>query len=118
MSKFIDISDISWHNNGSKDFALRAEIETLPPHILPLQKLCAEWVIKDRAENCYLVECSNCGITYILGNNIPFDEWKNSDNRTFCGRCGRQMRELAPEEPAQSMAYNADLGCFTSCSIT
>jgi hypothetical protein len=28
------------------------------------------------------------------------------------------MRELAPEEPAQPMAYNADLGCFTSCSIT
>lgn len=116
MNKFIDISDIIWHNNGDGDFALRAEIDSLPKHTLPLQKIRAEWIIVSKADNSYLVECSNCHNHYILGNNIPFDEWKNSDNRTFCGHCGCQMREITPES-AQPMAYNADFGCFTSCSI-
>ena len=117
MSKFIDISDISWHNRDGEDVALRAEIEALPKHTLPLEPTRAEWVIKSRADSCYLVECSNCGNHHILGNNIPFEEWKKSDNRTFCGRCGRQMKDITPPETAP-LSYNDEFGCFTVCSMT
>ena len=49
----------------------------------------AEWVEDKQDEHCRLIKCSNCGLTFIVGNNIPYDEW--IEDRNYCRRCGARM---------------------------
>lgn len=52
----------------------------------------AEWVIKEEYERCRAIECSRCGSRYAVSINVPFDEWKATEKRRFCGSCGSDMR--------------------------
>ena len=49
----------------------------------------AKWVEDKQGEHCRLIKCSNCGLTFIVGNNIPYDEW--IEDRNYCRRCGARM---------------------------
>ena len=49
----------------------------------------AKWVEDKQDEHCRLIKCSNCGLTFIVGNNIPYDEW--IEDRNYCRRCGARM---------------------------
>lgn len=49
----------------------------------------AKWVEDKQDEHCRLIKCSNCGLTFIVGNNIPYDEW--IEDRNYCMRCGARM---------------------------
>ena len=49
----------------------------------------AKWVEDKQGERCRLIKCSNCGLTFIVGNNIPYDEW--IEDRNYCRRCGARM---------------------------
>lgn len=49
----------------------------------------AKWVEDKQDEHCRLIKCSNCGLTFIVGNNIPYDEW--IEDRNYCMRCGAKM---------------------------
>ena len=49
----------------------------------------AKWVEDKQGEVCRLIRCSNCGLKFIVGNNIPYDEW--IEDRNYCRRCGARM---------------------------
>lgn len=42
------------------------------------------------AKDCRLIECSECGNNYIVGYNVPFENW--IEGRNFCVKCGADMR--------------------------
>lgn len=48
-----------------------------------------KWVEDKQDEHCRLIKCSKCGLTFIVGNNIPYDEW--IEDRNYCRRCGARM---------------------------
>lgn len=50
----------------------------------------AKWVEDKQDEHCRLIKCSNCGLTFIVGNNIPYDKW--IEDRNYCLRCGARMK--------------------------
>ena len=62
--------------------AIRAAVELL-------KEQEAKWVEDKQGEVCRLIKCSNCGLTFIVGNNIPYDEW--IEDRNYCRRCGARM---------------------------
>lgn len=55
------------------------------------------WVEQNpnNSEKCRLIECDQCRSGYIVGFNVPYEDWVSSDNRNFCGRCGADMRGAA-----------------------
>ena len=57
--------------------------------IVLLKKKEAKWVEDKQGEVCRLIKCSNCGLTFIVGNNIPYDEW--IEDKNYCRRCGARM---------------------------
>lgn len=56
-----------------------------------------KWIIVDQGDTACLVECDQCGMHYIVANDV-FDEWLASDNRNYCPKCGAYMREKNGEE--------------------
>lgn len=56
-----------------------------------------KWVIVDQKDTACLVECDQCGMHYIVANDV-FDEWLASENRNYCPKCGAYMREKNGEE--------------------
>lgn len=69
-------------------------LETLEEHGLSLgqKKRRGKWIESNpkKSKSCRLVECSECGNTYIVNINIPLKEWARG-NKTFCGNCGAKM---------------------------
>lgn len=57
--------------------------------IAMLKEQEAKWIEDKQDEHCRLIKCSNCGLTFIVGNNIPYDEW--IEDRNYCRRCGARM---------------------------
>ena len=51
-----------------------------------------KWIIVDQGDTACLVECDQCGMHYIVGNDV-FDEWLAAENRNYCPKCGAYMRE-------------------------
>lgn len=45
------------------------------------------------SESCRLIKCSKCGFTYIVGFNVPYEDW--IEDRNYCTRCGAKMDEVA-----------------------
>ncbi len=56
-----------------------------------------KWIIVDQGDTACLVECDQCGMHYIVANDV-FDEWLASENRNYCPKCGAYMREKNGEE--------------------
>lgn len=54
-----------------------------------LKKQEAKWVEYGPTDVCRLIKCSNCGLKFIVGNNISYDEW--IEDRKYCRRCGAKM---------------------------
>ena len=48
-----------------------------------------KWVECKQAEHCRIIKCSRCGLSFIVGNNISYDEWIKDKN--YCRRCGARM---------------------------
>ena len=63
--------------------------ELMDRHYDRLKEQEAKWVEDKQDERCRLIKCSNCGLTFIVGNNIPYDEW--IEDRNYCRRCGARM---------------------------
>lgn len=63
--------------------------ELMDRHYDRLKEQEAKWVEDKQGERCRLIKCSNCGLTFIVGNNIPYDEW--IEDRNYCRRCGARM---------------------------
>ena len=42
-------------------------------------------------DKCRLIKCSECGLTYIVGYNIPYKDW--IERRNYCQRCGAVMKQ-------------------------
>lgn len=42
-------------------------------------------------ERCRRIECPVCGLSYIVGLNVPFFDWAMSDSKRYCGKCGTFM---------------------------
>lgn len=43
-----------------------------------------------KSDKCRLIECSECGKGYIVGFNVPYEDW--SEAHKFCVECGADMR--------------------------
>lgn len=41
------------------------------------------------APDCRLIECSECGMRYIVPSNIPYEDWIS--RRNYCVNCGARM---------------------------
>ena len=71
--------------------ACQEEVKRLPAaDVQPVRR--GKWVIVDQKDTACLVECDQCGMHYIVGNDV-FDEWLASENRNYCPKCGAYMRE-------------------------
>lgn len=51
----------------------------------------AQLDIVSRSENCYRTACSNCGTSWIVSKNIPFEDWRTS--KPFCVKCGAKLKK-------------------------
>lgn len=51
----------------------------------------AELNMVSRAESCYRTVCSNCGTSWAVSNNIPFEDWCAS--KPFCVKCGAKLKK-------------------------
>jgi len=63
-------------------------INTLPP----VQPKRGRWIERNplNSDKCRLIECDQCGKSYIVGFNVPYEHW--IDNRNYCEKCGADMR--------------------------
>ena len=41
------------------------------------------------APNCRLIKCSECGKSFIVPTNVPYEDW--IDGRNYCYVCGAKM---------------------------
>ena len=80
-------SDCSYTNMDI--FGQRCLIDLINDALALLKDQEAKWVEDKQGERCRLIKCSNCGLTFIVGNNIPYDEW--IEDRNYCRRCGARM---------------------------
>lgn len=83
ISDLNDISEIL-NNNGYGGWC-----KAILKAVALLKEQEAKWVEDKQDERCRLIKCSNCGLTFIVGNNIPYDEW--IEDRNYCRRCGARM---------------------------
>ena len=44
------------------------------------------------SDTCRLIKCSKCGFSYIVGFNVPYEDW--IEGRNYCVRCGALMDEV------------------------
>ena len=51
-----------------------------------------KWIERNplNSNKCRLIECDQCGNSYIVGFNVPYEHW--IDNRNYCEKCGADMR--------------------------
>ena len=51
-----------------------------------------KWIERNplNSDKCRLIECDQCGNSYIVGFNVPYEHW--TDNRNYCEKCGADMR--------------------------
>lgn len=64
----------------------RRKIKKMKP-IIPSEAI---WIESNpKGADCRLIQCSNCGLTFVVGENIPYDEWIES--RKYCQQCGSRM---------------------------
>lgn len=51
-----------------------------------------KWIERNpqNSPDCRLIECSECGNTYIVGYSIDYDDWIGG--RNFCMKCGADLR--------------------------
>lgn len=79
------IKDLEFCVNGH----FKVELSLATKILVLLKEQEAKWVEDKQGEVCRLIRCSNCGLTFIVGNNIPYDEW--IEERNYCRRCGARM---------------------------
>ena len=67
---------------------IEVEIATLPS----AQPKRGKWIERNplNSNKCRLIECDQCGNSYIVGFNVPYEHW--IDNRNYCEKCGADMR--------------------------
>lgn len=74
---------------------LQGFIKRYAADVQPVRR--GKWIIVDQGDTACLVECDQCGMHYIVANDV-FDEWLASENRNYCPKCGAYMREKNGEE--------------------
>ncbi len=74
-----------WH-----DEAITNRLNNLPSAQPERKK--GKWIERNprNSPDCRLIECSECGNAYIVGQNINYDDW--IDGRNFCMKCGADLR--------------------------
>ena len=78
----------AWEAVLSRD-PLDAPWDLIDETLALLKEQEAKWVEDKQDEHCRLIKCSKCGLTFIVGNNIQYDEW--IEDRNYCRRCGARM---------------------------
>lgn len=80
-----------WTQRCTKRFGgvIKLTKDKYRPDWCPLKEREGKWVEDKQGEHCRLIKCSKCGLTFIVGNNIPYDEW--IEDRNYCRRCGARM---------------------------
>jgi len=68
--------------------AYKEQLENLPT----VQPKRGKWIERNplNSDKCRLIECDQCGNSYIVGFNVPYEHW--IDNRKYCENCGADMR--------------------------
>ena len=75
------------------DAELRRRLACIPAaDVQPVRR--GKWIIVDQGDTACLVECDQCGMHYIVANDV-FDEWLASENRNYCPKCGADMRRAS-----------------------
>lgn len=49
----------------------------------------ADWVETDKDQYCRRVQCTSCGTSYLVGNNVSLKDWKEAHR--YCIKCGAHM---------------------------
>ena len=57
-----------------------------------IERKRGKWVESNpqNSDTCRLIRCSECGNGFIVGFNVPYEDW--IEDRNFCFRCGTDMR--------------------------
>lgn len=109
MSRLIDadaldnaFTDLRWngetiaHWGDRKDWCLHGnEIEELiqsQPTVDAVVHGHWEESNPQNSDTCRLIKCSKCGFSYIVGFNVPYEDW--IEDRNYCVRCGAKMDEV------------------------
>jgi hypothetical protein len=84
----LDRMDIEKHGRNAKPEEVVWALENLPP----VQPKRGKWIERNplNSDKCRLIECDQCGKSYIVGFNVPYEHW--IDNRNYCEKCGADMR--------------------------
>ena len=55
------------------------------------ERKTGKWIERNslNSDRCRLIECSECGSSYIVGYNVPYETWIKG--RNFCFSCGARM---------------------------
>ena len=69
-----------------------ADAETRLMSLPSVQPKHGRWIERNplSSDICRLIECDQCGNSYIVGFNVPYEHW--IDNRNYCEKCGADMR--------------------------
>lgn len=80
--------------NGNLEHMIRASAMVIQmiddaPTVQPKR---GKWIERNplNSDKCRLIECDQCGKSYIVGFNVPYEHW--IDNRNYCEKCGADMR--------------------------
>lgn len=92
-NKSIRTSDAKTHEQHAKEYRqiLRYLAEYRLMQVNHNARPTAHWVERNpkNSKTCRLIECSECGEGYIVGYNVPFEQW--IDGRNYCVHCGCKM---------------------------
>ena len=84
------VETYSQYNEAWQDALDRAEgaIFNLPP----VQPKHGRWIERNplNSDKCRLIECDQCGKSYIVSFNVPYEHW--IENKNYCEKCGADMR--------------------------
>lgn len=91
-----DSEDQRWDSGCWIRYKLFERVLKDQPTIEPKRNK-GKWVERNplNSDTCRLIECDQCGLAYIVGYNVPYEQWIK--NKNFCERCGADMMREGDE---------------------
>lgn len=67
----------------------RENFEKMRP--IDTERKTGKWIERNlqNSEICRLIECSECGKWYVVGLNVPYEDW--TEAHKYCVECGASM---------------------------
>lgn len=84
-------TDISTASNAERKVNIETSI--IKAYVDSVGRLIpdAELNMVSRTQKCFRVVCSNCGASWAVGSNVPFEDWCAS--KPFCVKCGAKLKK-------------------------